>query len=367
MNIIISGYYGFDNIGDEAVLLGLITRIKAEKPDAYITVLSANPKRTEELYGVHAINRNDRIMFSRMLKDADLFISGGGSLIQDVTSWRSPLYYLYVIHLALKFRVRSVIVCQGVGPLRRNFIRKWTKKVLNRLPYISLRDEDSATLLKEIGVTSPQIVVASDPALTFEVVKRERIDEWWEENIGEENRAFGVALRGVAGVERGKFLEIIKTAAEKAKEKGEKLVFIPFFYEQDAPFIEELTAEVGLEANSYAFFDLPSITPTEMMYFISKLNGLLAVRLHAIIFAAVTKTPTVALSYDPKVKSFCESVDISTVLDINVFSANDLSSSLASPSVADSEKVSLLREKTIAAIKATLRQPHVARKRRLRA
>jgi len=355
MNIIISGYYGFDNIGDEAVLLGLITRIRTENPSAYITVLSANPKRTEELYGVHAINRNDRIMFSRMLKDADLFISGGGSLIQDVTSWRSPLYYLYVIYLALKFRVRSVIACQGVGPLRRNFIRKWTKKILNRLTFISLRDEDSAKLLEEIGVTTPQIVVASDPALTLEVTKRERIDEWWEQNIDAENRAFGVALRDVAGVERGKFLEIIKTTAEKAKEKGEKLVFIPFFHEQDAPFMEELTAEAGLEQNSYAFFDLKSATPTEMMYLISKLNSLLAIRLHAIIFAAVTKTPTVALSYDPKVKSFCASVDLKTVLDINAFSVADLSSAIAAPSVADSEKVSLLREKTIAAIKATLR------------
>ncbi|MCL2226660.1 MAG: polysaccharide pyruvyl transferase family protein, partial [Oscillospiraceae bacterium] len=104
LKIVISGYYGFDNCGDEAVLLSIIHCLKKLDPDVRITVLSNAPEKTRELYGVDVANRWNLIAVAQEILTARLLISGGGSLIQDATSVRSPAYYLLIIRLALFFK-----------------------------------------------------------------------------------------------------------------------------------------------------------------------------------------------------------------------------------------------------------------------
>ena len=97
VNILISGYYGFDNIGDESILRTLVSSLREHIPDCSLTVLSHNPTSTREKYGVEAVDRMSPMAILHAVKKCDMLISGGGSLLQDVTSSKSLHYYLSII------------------------------------------------------------------------------------------------------------------------------------------------------------------------------------------------------------------------------------------------------------------------------
>ena len=91
-NILISGYYGFNNIGDESILRTVIDNLREKLPDIDITVLSHDPAQTSAKYGVKAARRMSLWDIFRCVLHCDLLLSGGGSLLQDATSARSILY-----------------------------------------------------------------------------------------------------------------------------------------------------------------------------------------------------------------------------------------------------------------------------------
>ena len=144
--ILISGYYGFDNFGDEAILQTLVTNLKRINCD--ITVLSHNPKKTASNYDVKSINSFSILkVFINILK-CDIFISGGGSLLQDITSLKNLIYYLTVIVIALVFNKKVVIFAQGFTPFRTKLGKFFTSFVLKYCDKIYVRDIKSQELLK---------------------------------------------------------------------------------------------------------------------------------------------------------------------------------------------------------------------------
>ncbi len=148
--IVISGYYGFDNIGDEAVLYTIISTLKSEIPDVSITVLSNNPEKTAELYEVKSINRWDIKSIARVIKNSDMLISGGGSLLQDITSSKTIPYYLAIVKIAQLYRKKVVFYSQGIGPVDKKLGRSLIKRVANKVDAIFVRDIASKDLLQEI-------------------------------------------------------------------------------------------------------------------------------------------------------------------------------------------------------------------------
>ena len=57
VKMMISGYYGFNNTGDEAILTSMVRAFKEKIPQIKIVVLSQNPLQTSQAYQVKAINR----------------------------------------------------------------------------------------------------------------------------------------------------------------------------------------------------------------------------------------------------------------------------------------------------------------------
>ena len=115
-NILISGYYGFDNIGDESILRTLVTSLRERIPNCSLTVLSHDPAATREKYGVEAVERMSPLAIARAVRRCDMLISGGGSLLQDVTSSKSLHYYLAIIRFAQLLGKKVLIYSQGIGP-----------------------------------------------------------------------------------------------------------------------------------------------------------------------------------------------------------------------------------------------------------
>ena len=153
--VVISGYYGADNFGDEAILETLINRLR--KNDAKITVLSSNPEKTIKLYGVNAVKKFDLFKVIKEILLSDMLISGGGSLLQDVTSVKSLFYYLWVILIAQIFRKDVIIFAQGIGPIN-NFLGEFlTKILLKKCRWVSVRDDKSLFLLRGWGIKCERV------------------------------------------------------------------------------------------------------------------------------------------------------------------------------------------------------------------
>ena len=113
IHILISGYYGFNNIGDESILRAVVDNLRTKLDNIDITVLSKNPNSTAQKYGVDSVNRKSVKDIIKAVRKCDLLISGGGSLLQDVTSKKSILYYLMIIWVGLFFRKKVFIYSQG--------------------------------------------------------------------------------------------------------------------------------------------------------------------------------------------------------------------------------------------------------------
>ena len=164
MRVVLSGYFGFDNVGDEAILFAIIRALRKLEPTIEITVLSNNPAETAATYGVNSVNRWNIGEVRSAMKSADGLISGGGSLMQDATSGKTIPYYAGVIKLAQMAKVPVFIYSQGIGPIN-GALGKWlVKSVFNKCAGITVRDEGSFELLREIGVRPP-VTVVPDPVV----------------------------------------------------------------------------------------------------------------------------------------------------------------------------------------------------------
>ncbi|MDO4542638.1 MAG: polysaccharide pyruvyl transferase family protein, partial [Bacillota bacterium] len=117
IKVCISGYYGFDNAGDEAILFAMIRGLRKEFPNIEISVLSNEPEKTAAAYGVTAYDRWKWWQIHKAIMSSDILISGGGGLLQDVTGKKSIMYYTQVMKMALRRKRPVFIFSQGVGPV----------------------------------------------------------------------------------------------------------------------------------------------------------------------------------------------------------------------------------------------------------
>ena len=165
--IVISGYYGFANAGDEAMLTAIVKSLRKAEESVDLTVISGNPHNTSTKHSVNSIHRFAPWEIYSALTNCDLLLSGGGSLLQDVTSKKSLLYYLAIIWLGKLMNKKVMLYAHGIGPIRSNVLRKITKMVCNKVDLITVRDTDSLDELRRLGVTDTKIKLTADAVLTL--------------------------------------------------------------------------------------------------------------------------------------------------------------------------------------------------------
>lgn len=304
--ILISGYYGFNNIGDESILRAVVDNLMEKLEDIEITVLSQNPESTAQKYGVRSVNRKSVKDILKAVKGCDLLISGGGSLLQDVTSKKSILYYLMIMWLAMILRKKVFIYSQGIGPIISKANRGLTAATLKRASGIVVRDEASKELLVEIGVPCNRIHVTADPVLRVKkadlAIGREILQK---EGFTLEGKGpvVGWAIRE-RKVKSNFVDEICLSLQRLIEEYDASIVLIPFHFSEDMAVIEEIQARMGQRVFSIKHKYLTD----EMLSIIGNMDYLVGVRLHALIHAAIMSVPMIAVSYDPKINSFMHSI-----------------------------------------------------------
>ncbi|OHW62076.1 colanic acid biosynthesis protein [Andreesenia angusta] len=312
--ITISGYYGFNNIGDESILRALVSDLKTNVENIDITVLSKNPELTESKHSVKAISRKNPFQIISSIKKCDLLISGGGSLLQDSTSKKSIIYYLAIMCIGIMLRKKVLIYSQGIGPISHSLNKKLTKHVLDRVDVITLRDGKSEQELRKLNVKNPNIYVTADPVVALEPGDLSKGLEMLEKEGLKQNgrKLVGFAIRGKA--KSDKFIADIAALSDKLVEELDlRVVFIPFHHGEDIDILSEIEAKMKNEA----IFLNKSYEIPELLGILGNMDLLVGERLHSIIFSAVMSVPMIALSYDPKIENFMGNISESVFAKID--------------------------------------------------
>jgi polysaccharide pyruvyl transferase CsaB len=295
-HILISGYYGFGNFGDEVLLEAMVRRLRGRYPTATIDVLSADPATTAAHLGVEATARGDLRAVRRAIARADVVLSGGGGLLQNVTSLRSLLYYAGIVRAAIRARKRTMIFAQSIGPLN-GWGRMVVRACCRGIDAATVRDERSRRLL---GTLLPGVRVerTADPAFLFDT-PTEPLD-LRAEGLDGPGPLVVFAVRRWQGQDASATL--LAAAADRLADRhGAQVAFLALGGPPDA----EAATTIIRRAKSAPLL-LPAYPLAQAAQVIGRAALVVGMRLHALIVAARLGVPFTAVPYDPKVAALLE-------------------------------------------------------------
>lgn len=296
--LVLSGYYGFDSIGDEAILKSVIFELK-KISNLEIIVLSNDPKKTESRFGVRSINRKNIFKIISLIKNSNILLSGGGSILQDTTSNRSIVYYLTILFIGIILRKPTMIYSQGIGPIDSRINRILTKIILKKVNSITLRDNESKKMLIDMGIKKEKIHITTDPVFCF---RKEYINNKYKSTYlakSENKKSIGFCMRGKE--KSRKFIDQMSIMIDKINNDFDvEIILIPFHYGEDYKF----NSDIEKNSKTYVSSISSKLTVEETMKIVGELDILVGERLHSLIFATIMGVKMIPISYDPKVDSY---------------------------------------------------------------
>lgn len=302
-NLLLAGYFGAGNLGDDAILLGFIQGLGNTAHG--VTVMSGNPDEMSRLYGFTTIDRRDMNAFKRALESADALVFPGGSIFQDSSSVKSVAYYGQLVKLAKSKGKKIIFLGQGVGPLTTFLGKRWAASAFSMADAIAVRDPASKAAIQDLGVKN-HIRVTAD--LAFLLPSPAESDA-----VG-----FGVGTMKSVGISvrpHGKKDEIQSLFGEFARllfNAQIMPVFIEMDRQHDGPLILEISKSQGGKIPDMRKMQ----TPMHVQQRMSRLDAVVAMRLHAGILAATVGVPPFMVSYDPKVAAFAKLLDLQTAPNV---------------------------------------------------
>ncbi len=302
--ITISGYYGFGNLGDEAILSSIVSSIydRFDSDTVEIVVLSNDPERTEEEHDVRAVDRWGPLGLIRTMRRTDVLISGGGGLFQDRTSSFSLWYYLGIIYLARIFGIPVYVVGQGLGPINRRYNNYLLSDALSRVEGFLVRDERSVELLESLGINDEKILLGSDLAFLLSLEREDR-DDYLSQPEGD---IVAAALRDdVNG--RTDVLRAVSSGLEMLNQEYDATIVI---FSSESPADRQLNSDLQSYTDAPTrVLDVDHLSPGQLIDMMEDLDLVIAGRLHTLIFSFISKVPVQGISYDPKMDSLMEEVN----------------------------------------------------------
>lgn len=322
--VLISGYYGFHNAGDEAILNALCQLLSAHP--IRISVLSAYAEHQLPGCEFDAVPRMNMARIYQEMKHSDLFISGGGGLFQDVTGLGSVPYYGGLLWMAQRLGVPNMVLGQGLGPLRMAPNRWLVKQFLRHCDALCVRDPDSMEMLEKMGL--PQRHLMTDPVLALRPIHYAQAKEiLYAEGLDPNRPIIGVSVRPWASWFEKQLKAFTAVLAQFAARLHAQILLIPFQPSSDTWMCQEVAYSLLCRPASY----VPPVTvlkgqygPMAMQGLIGRLDLMVGMRLHSLIMAASQAVPAVGLVYDPKVRLFSESVNYRYMGSISSLNQADL-------------------------------------------
>ncbi len=314
-HIVMSGYYGFNNTGDEAIMLSMHKNIQEMGENYHITVLSNKPVETRDKYGIEAVYRFGGREVLRAIRESDVLLSGGGSLLQDSTSTRSLMYYLSITATAKAMRKKVMLYANGIGPVSGKRNRRLVKQVVNKADLITLREENSYEELLSMGVNPKKCFVTADPAFTMDSIGKDAAKAILQkEGIPLDRPLVVVSVRNWKEMDSfiSGFASLCDTIVEKHKRN---IVFVAMQMPNDITISEKVKKRM----KQPAYILHGNYAPHEVMGIISLADFILSMRLHTLIFSASQHVPLIGFVYDPKISYYLEKLEMPSGGDLRNF------------------------------------------------
>ncbi len=315
-DILISGYHGFRNSGDEALLFAILNTLRKKRSTIDFTVLSKTPKETSEVYCVKSIYRYNYFKLKKEMKNSKMLLFGGGSLLQDVTSSKSILYYLFILHLAKKCGMKIMMYANGVGPITKPKNRKLASKILNNVDFITLRDDKSDIELKSLGVNKPPVIITADPAFTIDT-DTTKSGKFFTNIAGvpDGTRLCIVSIRSWKHLKENFAADLARVLDDMASKYAISPLFVPMQYPEDT----EISRAVMASMKEKSYIISRELSVPEMFSVLSEAEVLIGMRLHSLIYATTLAIPAMPLCYDPKISAFMESLGQTDMINVEAF------------------------------------------------
>ena len=304
--VLVSGYIGFNNFGDEAIFYALSSHLKNLGFD--VSVLCANQEQVKQNYKVKTYHFKKPFEILKAILNCNILISGGGSLLQNKTSNFSLLYYLFIILLAKICTKKVIIFAQGIEPIIGKNYEFITKTILKLADFITVRDEKSKKLLSSWNINS---TLVSDPAYSLV-----------QDIETKEKEGLIVQLRSFKGMNK----ELLSNLANSIfKNYQGKISVFSFQDEIDEKICLDFIGE--LKKNNLEAEFISNKPIKETIEIINKAKYVISTRLHGLIIANALKSKTFAISYDEKIKTLVNELNLKSI-DILNYTPNELDNKL---------------------------------------
>ena len=301
--IVMAGYLGCGNLGDDAVMLGVMDRLG----DHDYTIMSGSPSESNQNFGIRAIDRRDARMTDSVIKESDAVVFPGGSIFQDVTSAKSTVYYNGIVKIAKKHGKKVLFLGQGVGPLKSWIARKQAFAAFSAADLITVRDPGSLTVLREIGIQKKVHLAADSAFLMTEPIRD------GDEGKYQVGGMPSVALAPRPAIRKG--VDVVTLFGETCRllyQAGYAPNLIEMDSHEDGPLISAISKQQGGRIPEIKRLGTPRMSQLRF----ARMEAVIAMRLHAGILAATVGVPPIMISYDPKVTAFARQLDIGAALPL---------------------------------------------------
>ena len=302
--VLIGGYFGFDNFGDEALLFVLINNLlEAGFKKEGITVLSHNPNLTSLKYKVNAKNRWNVFEVLGALFSSDALVFTGG-VFQDKTSFKSFLYYFSLLYLAGLFNKTIVFYGIGIGPFQKPITQKMFNFAAKKVKLITVRDRFSANFF----TAHPGILITCDPLWSVEP------DYSFQSQVTKINWELpivGVSLRRDRLLREGQLWEISDKLIRMINGmKDWQVLLIPAMPSEDLSVLfdvyDTITSKITAHERVYLIENFPDFSIQEQAGIIASCDAMISMRYHPILVALSNAKPAFGLIYDGKIRSLLD-------------------------------------------------------------
>jgi polysaccharide pyruvyl transferase CsaB len=342
--ILVLGYYGFGNFGDELIFSAVQDELATVDCEAVFAVRQPSQYAPPTCPRHSLVDRHDSSAMRNALRVSDCVMLGGGGLIQDTTSWRSSLYYLGIPFLADTERKALISYAQGIGPIRRSWIRRLVGTVFDHMNLIDVRDVESRELLAMCGVRNPPIHVSCDAGLSYLIASHGPpvpLDHREPAIVACVNRRFGWTAEKTAS-----FLDCL------ASHFAARVNLVVLFPSADLDFTREVQGRL-LSTSDIAI----SPSPQDLLGLCDVAAMTVAGRYHMATVGVASRSPLISLAYDPKLLHLADSLGFEAISrDAPPEAAARLIIGRGVPSVAEGtlEQLGSIREERILRLRATL-------------
>ena len=316
--VLICGAYGRRNAGDDAILRAIVAQMKDIDEDIPVYALSRRPRETKMRYRIGACHIFNIFKFVRIMRHTQLYISGGGTLIQNVTSDRSLMYYLSNIRWAHRTGNHVMMYGCGIGPVNGNWSRRRAAKMINHcVDTVTLRDQNSLDELKRMGVDRPDIRLTADPALLLTACDQQTAKSVLLSNGLQEGQRY------VMFVPRPwqRFSEHVADFAAAAEYVYRQHGMIPVLFALEPDTDQRAVNQISQQITCPKVLIRAPEDSGAILALMQRMEVVVSMRLHALVFAAGQGVPLVGIVYDPKVNGFLDYMGQSNYVQLDALNA----------------------------------------------